>query len=149
MKKISLLKDCFSKETISGKSDKDEMIIYERNKISHIGMTILTGVFVLYAILSDTFNLPSNSQYILMCIGIVNYIMLITYCKKGIVKHQGAVSAFIWSILTLPLSIVNLLLDKIIQGKIYGIIAVIAIIIVALILYFICNIIYKKSFDED
>jgi uncharacterized membrane protein len=59
------------------------------------------------------------------------------------------VSSFIWSILTLPLSIVNLFLDKFIQGKIYGIIAVIAIIIVALILYFICNTIYKKSFDED
>jgi hypothetical protein len=149
MKKISLLKDCFSKETRSGKSDKDEMIIYERNKISHVGMTILTGVFVLYGILSEKFDLHSDSQYICMCIGIVNYIMLITYCKKGIVKHFGAVSSFIWSILTLPLSIVNLFLDKFIQGKIYGIIAVITMIIVALILYFICNIIYKKSFDED
>lgn len=153
MKKISLLKDCFSKDAFKGKSDKDEMIIYERNKITFIGMNTLTFVLIAFggvsSSLPDIFNFNDILLWINIILGAVHYSMLIAYCKKGIVKHSFAFGSFLWSIILLPIYTVDLFLDKIIQGKIYGIIEVIVIIIVALMLYFICNIIYKKSFDED
>ena len=179
MKKISLLKDCVSKESFRKKPNNDEMILYERNKITYTGMNILiillVGFFFLDTIfdifydlidflnfyLGNIFNFSLDYTFnfndidfndiglcIYIIIGAVNYSMLIAYCKKGIVKHSAALASFIWSILTLPLSIVKLLLGKILQENIFLTVQPIAIIIVALILYFICNTIYKKSFDE-
>ena len=176
MKKISLLKDCVSKEAFREKPNKDEMILYERNKITYTGMNILILLLVVFGLLDtifDIFNIHINFfnfllgnifnfsldytfnindidfRDIVLCIdmiiGAVNYSMLIAYCKKGIVKHSAALTSFLWSIVTLPLAIVELFLGKILQEKVQPI----AIIIIALLLYFICNTIYKKSFDED
>ncbi len=147
--KISLLKDCFSKETFEGKADTDEMIISERNKISYAGMAVLTALLFVFGILADTFDIGGISQYISMTIGIVNYGMLIGFCKKGIVKHATALTAFIWSVITLPLSIVNLFLDKIIEGKIYVIVQPIAIVVITISLYVACNVVYKNALKEE
>lgn len=147
--KISLLKDCFSKETFEGKADTDEMIISERNKIGYTGMTVLTTLLFVFGILADTFDISGVSNYISMAIGIVNYGMLIGFCKKGIVKHAAALTAFIWSVITLPISIVNLFLDKIVEGKIYVIVQPIAIIVIAISLYVVCNAVHKNALKEE
>ncbi len=147
--KISLLKDCFSKETFDAKTDTDEMIISERNKISYVGMMALMCLLFVFGILADTFDINGISHCISMFIGIVNYGMLIAFCRKGIVKHHASLTAFIWSIITLPLSIVNMFLDKIIKGKIYVIVSPITIIVVAISLYVVCDFIYKKALNED
>ena len=180
MKKISLLKDCVSKESFRKKPNNDEMIIYETNKITYTGMNILILLLVVFCVLDaifgifnyiiDFFNFLLDNIFnfsldytfnindidfrdiklcIHMIIGAVNYSMLIAYCKKGIVKHGAALGSFLWSIIALPLAIVELFLGKILQENIFYRVQPIAIIIIALLLYFICNTIYKKSFDED
>jgi len=148
--KVSLLKDCFSVDTFSGKAEKDEMIIFERNKVSYVGMTALMGILVVFGIWADTVNLRGGiSQYISMAIGVVNYGMLITFCYKGIVKHLAALNALLWSVVTLPLSIVSAFLDKIVEGEIYVRVQSIAIVAVAIFLYIVSDFIYKKSSKED
>lgn len=154
--KVSLLKDCISADTFSGKAEKDEMIIFERNKVSYGGMNALMCILLVFGIWADIVDLRGCiSQYICMAIGIVNYGMLITFCYKGIVKHHAAFNAFIWSFFTLPLSIVNLFLDKIVVGKIYVIVLPIEIVLlivfvaVVIFLYIVSDFIYKKSSKED
>lgn len=147
--KNGLLKDCFYMQIFDKKTDSDEMITHERNKISYVGMIVLTGLLFFFGILADTFDVGRISQGISIAIGIVNYGMLIAYCRKGIVKHPAALTTFIWSILTLPLSITNIFLDKIVEGKIYAIIQPIAVIVIVILLYVVSNLIYKKALDED
>lgn len=146
--KNNLLKDCFSKEILEEKTENDEMIIAERNKVSYVGMTALIGLLFSFGILADTFDITEVSSYISLAIGVVNYGMLIYFCTKGIVKHLAALSAFVWSVITLPLSIVNTFLDIIITGKTYVIVSPIAIIVVAMLLYTVANLIYKKALCE-
>ncbi len=145
--KVSLIKDIFSKESFS--SSTDERILSERNNISDRGMTALIALLVIFGLLSDIFNIGRVSQYILMIIGVVNYGMLIAYCKKGIVKHGSAVTVFIWSILTLPFAIVNQFLDMFVQGKMYVIIQPILTIAIPVLLYVVGSIIYKKAMREE
>ncbi len=145
--KVSLIKDIFSKESFS--SNTDERIISERNKISDAGITVLIALLVIFGYLSDIFNIGQVSQYISMIIGVVNYGMLIAYCQKGIVKHGSAVMAFIWSILTLPLSIVNQFLGMFVQGEMFRIIQPIVTIIIPILLYVVSSIVYKKAMKEE
>jgi|GEM_PF-5888577 len=147
--KTSLLKDCFSAEAFSEKSNKDEMIIFERNKISYVGMTSLMGILLVFGILAERFSLKEISQYISAVIGIVNYGMLIAFCFKGIVKHSAATTAFIWSIITLPMSIVNLFLDMFVREKLYSIVSPVSIIVIAVLLYVVSDFIYKRASRED
>ncbi len=151
--KTSLLKTLFSKSTLNGKAEKDEMIIYERNKITHCGFTILTGIMVFCGIIADTLDIildfKLTSQHILLIIGSVSFGMLVAFCKKGVVNHQFAWVTFLWGVLTLPLAINNVFLDMIVTGKVYAIVSPIVIIVLIFIAYEICNIIYKRSQKED
>ena len=155
MKKISLLKDCFSKETFNRKAT-DEMVQSETNKIYFMGMTTLLGLLMIFGLLADIFDINSylNCPFyitlsIFAIIGVVNYGMFIAFCKKGIVKHLGAWATLVWSLFTFPISIVTLFLPIIVPVNLLTITKLIAMVFIALILYFICNAIYKKSFDED
>ncbi|MBQ5883395.1 MAG: hypothetical protein IIW72_02590, partial [Clostridia bacterium] len=101
VKKVSLLRDVFSVEIFSKQIqeiDKDEMIIYERNKLSYTGMNILSILLVVYAICADTFDLTKNiSTSIFFILGITNYFMLIGFCKTGVVKHTQAQNSLIYT----------------------------------------------------
>ena len=77
-----LFKDCFSKESFTGKAEKDEMVLYERNKISYVGMTVLTGLLFIFGVFADSLDLRGVSQYISAIIGMVNFGMLIVFCNK-------------------------------------------------------------------
>ncbi len=147
--KVSLIKDIFSKETFDPNTNFDERIISEKNKISDVGMSALISLLVIFGIFSDVFNIGRVSQYLSMIIGVVNYGMLIAYCKKGIVKHSSVVMVFIWSMFTLPLAIVNQFLDMFVQGKMYAIFQLIIIVAVPVLLYAVINIIYKRSMKEE
>ena len=58
-----LFKDCFSKESFTGKAEKDEMVLYERNKISYVGMTVLTGLLFIFGVFADSLDLRGVSQF--------------------------------------------------------------------------------------
>ena len=147
--KTNLLKDCFSKESFAQKTENDEMISAVRNKISYCGLTVLTALVMLFGILADTLDLGFISHYISMAIGAVNYGMLIAFCKKGVVGHSAAFTAFIWSIITLPLSITNAFLDKIVEGMTFAIVQPIVIILIIAALYAVSNAVYKKAVAEE
>ncbi len=147
--KTSLLKDCFSKEVFAQKTENDEMIIAVRNKISYCGLTILTALIFILGILADTFDIKLVSQYLSMAIGAVNYGMLIAFCKKGVVGHSAAFTAFLWSMIPLPLSITNAFLDKIVEGMTFAIVQPIVIILIAIALYAVSNAVYKKAVAEE
>ena len=147
--KTNLLKDCFSKESFAQKTENDEMISAVRNKISYCGLTVLTTLVMLLGILADTLDLGFISHYISMAIGAVNYGMLIAFCKKGVVGHSSAATAFIWSIIALPLSITNAFLDKIVTGITFAIVQPIVIILIIAALYAVSNAVYKKAVGEE
>ena len=87
VKKVNLLRDVFSYPLKSSeKIEKDEMIVHERNKITYTGFTALTAIIILFGIFADTFDWEQMiSLSILTLVGLVKYIMLIAFCKKGIV----------------------------------------------------------------
>ncbi|MBR3918758.1 MAG: hypothetical protein IKJ59_08490 [Clostridia bacterium] len=146
---LRLFKDCFSKESFTGKAEKDEMVLYERNKISYVGMTVLTCLITLFGFFADSLELRGVSQYISAIVGIVNYGMLIVFCNKIILKHSMACISFIWSIFTLPMAIVNLFLDKIIRGEIFLIIQPIAIVLIVIVMYAVADVIYIRALKKS
>ena len=146
---LRLFKDCFSKESFTGKAEKDEMVLYERNKISYVGMTVLTCLMTLFGFLADSLELRGVSQYISAIVGIVNYGMLIVFCNKIILKHSMACISFIWSIFTLPMAIVNLFLDKIIRGEIFLIIQPIAIVLIVIVMYAVADVVYIRALKKS
>ena len=146
---LRLFKDCFSKESFTGKAGKDEMVLYERNKISYVGMTVLTCLITLFGFFADSLELRGVSQYISAIVGIVNYGMLIVFCNKIILKHSMACISFIWSIFTLPMAIVNLFLDKIIRGEIFLIIQPIAIVLIVIVMYAVADVIYIRALKKS
>ena len=146
---LRLFRDCFSKESFTGKAEKDEMVLYERNKISYVGMTVLTCLMTLFGFLADSLELRGVSQYISAIVGIVNYGMLIVFCNKIILKHSMACISFIWSIFTLPMAIVNLFLDKIIRGEIFLIIQPIAIVLIVIVMYAVADVIYIRALKKS
>ncbi len=151
-KKVSLLRDVFSYPLKSSeKIEKDEMIVHERNKITYTGLTVLITSIVIFSILADTFNLGEKTLFsvpVLSLVGLVKYIMLILFCKKGIVKHAEAWNSLIFGILTFPCMFVCFILTPFEENKFYSIIQPTLIIILAILLYQIANIIYKKSQRE-
>lgn len=146
---LRLFRDCFSKESFSGKTEKDEMVLYERNKISYVGMTVLTCLITLFGFFADSLELRGVSQYISAIVGIVNYGMLIVFCNKIILKHSMACISFIWSIFTLPMAIVNLFLDKIIRGEIFLIIQPIAIVLIVIVMYAVADVVYIRALKKS
>lgn len=151
VKKVSLLRDVFSFDPFSKSSEKiekDEMIVHERNKTAFTGFLSLSVLIVIYAIFSSFFDLKYISDSLYLILSIINYGMLIIFCKKGIVKHSLAWSGLIFGILTLPGYSTILILKPFEEHKFYGLIMPILTIILAILLYQIANIVYKKSQKE-
>ncbi len=148
VKKVSLLRDVFSFDPFSKsgeKIEKDEMIVHERNKTAFTGFLSLSVLIVIYAIFSSFFDLKYISDSLYLILSIVNYGMLIIFCKKGIVKHTLAWTGLIFGILTLPGYSTMLILKPFEEHKYYALFMIILIIIFAILLYQIANIVYKKS----
>ena len=147
-KKVSLLRDILSIDLFSKKAwenDKDEMITYERNKLSYTGMNILSILLVVYSICADTFDFTKNiSTSIFFILGITNYFMLIGFCKTGVVKHTQAQNSLIYTLITLPATFATLIHIPFTEYK-YGVLVMILAIPFAILLYQIANIVYKKS----
>lgn len=148
VKKVSLLRDVFSVEMFSKKIqeiDKDEMIMYERNKLSYTGMNISTILLVIYGMLADFFDISEYiSTSIFFILGIANYYMLIGFCKSGVVKHSQAQTSLIYTLITLPCAF-GLLINIPFSEYKYGGATFILSIPFAILLYQIANIVYKKS----
>jgi len=151
-KKVSLLRDILSIDLFSKKAwenDKDEMITYERNKLSYTGMNILSILLVVYSICADTFDLTKNiSTSIFFILGITNYFMLIGFCKTGVVKHTQAQNSLIYTLITLPATFATLIHIPFTEYK-YGVLVMILAIPFAILLYQIANIVYKKSQKDE
>ncbi len=151
-KKISLLREIFSYNLFnSEKIEKDEMIVHERNKITYTGLTILIAAIIIFSIFADIFSL---GEKILLClpvlslVGLVKYIMLIAFCKKGIVKHAESWSSLLFGVFTLPVSFVCLALTPFGKSDFYIYVQPALIIFLIVLLYQIANIVYKKSQKE-
>lgn len=151
VKKVSLLRDVFSVEMFSKQIqeiDKDEMIIYERNKLSYTGMNILSILLVVYGLCADTFDISKYiGTSIFFILGITNYFMLIGFCKTGVVKHSQAQTSLIYTLITLPSAFATLIHIPFGEYKYGGLVMILAIPFVIL-LYQIANTIYKKSQKE-
>lgn len=147
--KKSLLKEIFSEETFNANNEKDERISAERNKIMYSGMTVLTLILVIVGILSDIFKFTINCSLLFIIIGIVNFIMLLCFCKNNVVNQTSTFTSFIWSIITLPFSIYNLFLDKVITNLgVFVIIQPILVVLTIIFVYEIANIFYKVNNKE-
>ncbi len=148
VKKVSLLRDIFSIDLFSKRAqeiDKDEMVIYERNKLSFLGMTTTTCLLTIYALCADFFDITKHiGTTIFFILGITNYIMLIGFCKTGVVKHMQAQTSLIWTLITLPCTFGTLINIPFSEYK-YGAATFILVIPFAILLYQIANIVYKKS----
>ena len=148
VKKVSLLRDVFSVEMFSKQIqeiDKDEMIIYERNKLSYTGMNILSILLVVYGLCADTFDISKYiGTSIFFILGITNYFMLIGFCKTGVVKHSQAQTSLIYTLITLPATFATLIHIPFSEYKYGGLVMILAIPF-AILLYQIANIVYKKS----
>lgn len=148
VKKVSLLRDVFSVEMFSKQIqeiDKDEMIIYERNKLSYTGMNILSILLVVYGLCADTFDISKYiGTSIFFILGITNYFMLIGFCKTGVVKHSQAQNSLIYTLITLPSTFATLIHIPFSEYKYGGLVMILAIPF-AILLYQIANIVYKKS----
>ena len=148
VKKVSLLRDVFSVEMFSKQIqeiDKDEMIIYERNKLSYTGMNILSILLVVYGLCADTFDISKYiGTSIFFILGITNYFMLIGFCKTGVVKHSQAQNSLIYTLITLPSTFATLIHIPFSEYKYGGLVMILAIPF-AIVLNQIANIVYKKS----
>ncbi len=147
VKKVSLLRDVFSIEPFSKRAteiDKDEMVIHVRNKLSYLGMTITSCLLTIYAFCADSFKLEHVGISILFILGITNYIMLVGFCKTGVVKHSQAWTALIYSIITLPCTLTGLVYIPFDKYKFGGFVLILAVPF-AITFYQIANTIYKKS----
>ena len=129
--------------------DKDEMIIYERNKLSYTGMNILSILLVVYGLCADTFDISKYiGTSIFFILGITNYFMLIGFCKTGVVKHSQAQTSLIYTLITLPSAFATLIHIPFSEYKYGGLVMILAIPF-AILLYQIANTIYKKSITSD
>ena len=108
---LRLFMDCFYfKESFSRKTEKDERILYERNNVYYIGMYILT-IFIIF-IQGRRYDLFANNidaliDFMMLFLGIVYYIMLLIFCKRGVVKHSSVLLTFCLAMFTIPSEIVN------------------------------------------
>lgn len=157
-KKVSLIKD-INKIQIKRNKDskmeiiKDERIVNENNKIMTNMFELLICVLVFGSIICDTINIKINTHLIFCVIGIVSYIGLILMCKKNIIeRNESAGAFFIWSCITLPFSIFNIIDNSYYQNSDHIEIIIIAELIITLILsillYQIANTIYRKNNKE-
>ena len=124
------------------------MIVHERNKITYSGLTILIIAIIIFSIIADIFNLGEKTLLylpVLTLVGLIKYIMLILFCKKGIVKHAEALSSLIFGIFTLPTSFICIVLTPFIESDYYIYTQPTLIIFLIVLLYQIANILYKKS----
>lgn len=141
---LRLFRDCFSKKAFTGKTDKDEMMIYERNRIYFIGMQILTYILIFgFSNTYDLFvkNIDDAMNYIELIIGIVYYVMLLIFCKRGVVMQSSALITFFWSMTIIPFSIFDML------GSL--LIATIGFVVIFTILYIIADIVYLRALKKS
>ena len=124
-------------------------VIYERNRIYFIGMQILT--FILIYGFSNTYdlfvkNIDDAMNYIELIIGIVYYVMLLIFCKRGVVMQSSALITFFWSMTIIPFSIFDMLLiNK--EGSL--LIAPIGFVVIFTILYIIADIVYLRALKKS
>ena len=146
---LRLFRDCFSKKAFTGKTDKDEMMIYERNRIYFIGMQILTYILIFgFSNTYDLFvkNIDDAMNYIELIIGIVYYVMLLIFCKRGVVMQSSALITFFWSMTIIPFKIFDMLLiNK--EGSL--LIAPIGFVVIFTILYIIADIVYLRALKKS
>lgn len=144
--KISLWKDVMSNANKGPKANTDERVILENNKIMGAAYLVLASVFVIFCILFDTFNLQIRTWHIFSIIGITSYISFIILCKKAIIKdNYSSITMFMWGFITLPFSILNILLPIMKNGYLMIIALIILCIFVPLIMYYMAQKIYIKS----
>ena len=152
VKKVSLLREIFSYSLFnSEKIEKDEMIVHERNKITYTGLTILIAAIIIFSIFADIFSLGEKTLLVLpvlSLVGLVKYIMLIAFCKKGIVTHAESWSSLLFGVFTLPVSFICLALTPFAKSDFYIYLQPALIILLIILLYQIANTIYKKSQKE-
>ena len=86
---------------------------------------------------------------VLSLVGLVKYIMLIAFCKKGIVRHAESWSSLLFGVFTLPTSFICLALTPFAKSDFYIYLQPTLIILLIIVLYQIANIVYKKSQKED
>ena len=147
--KISLANDIFN--SIKIKKQKDERIEAEKNKGFCMGYNVLVLILIVFAIINDTFDFKIESSYISLVIGIISYVILLFFCKRvAITDNDGSFVIFIWSILNLPISIINISMDilALINRPLIFLSIPIGI-IVAVIMYFIANTVYQKAMSSD
>ena len=151
-KKVSLLREIFSYNLFnSEKIENDEMIVHERNKITYTGLTILIATIIIFSIFADIFSLGEKTLLVLpvlSLVGLVKYIMLIAFCKKGIVRHAESWSSLLFGVFTLPVSLICLALTPFAKSDFYIYLQPALIILLIIVLYQIANIVYKKSQKE-
>jgi len=140
--KISLLKDLESSMSLAFDKDKqknrDERVIKEKNEIVCEGLCALVSILTIFALISNIAEFGITIWHIMIVIGIVEYGMLIAFCKKCLIKdNEMFFTVFIGSILTLPASIFNhtTWMDK----------SPFIFVILMIVLYQIANIIYKRA----
>ena len=157
-KKVSLIKDINKIQIKKNKDSKleiirDERIVNENNKIMSDMFNLLICILVFGSIICDTINVKINTHIIFIVIGTVSYIGLILMCKKNIIEgNEYSGTFFIWSFITLPLSIFNIIDNSYYQNSDNIEIVVIAelsiTLILSIILYQIANAIYRKNNKE-
>lgn len=147
--KISLAKDIFN--SIKTKNQKDERVEAEANRAFCRGYNALICIFVIATIINDTFTINISSTHMMITIGVISYIILLSFCKNvAIYDNDGAFGVFIWSIFTLPTAIIVILMDiPVFQNAPIILITFPIGIALALIMYFIANTIYKKAMTAD
>lgn len=157
-KKVSLIKDINKIQIKKNKDSKleiirDERIVNENNKIMSDMFNLLICILVFGSIICDTINVKINTHIIFIVIGTVSYIGLILMCKKNIIEgNEYSGTFFIWSFITLPLSIFNIIDNSYYKNSENIEIVVIAelsiTLILSIILYQIANAIYRKNNKE-
>lgn len=157
-KTISLINDMRKGIATNDKKEtiRDERVIKETNKIMAVAFNILVFVMVLTSITFGIIHIDSReySSVIFSAIGIISYVSLIIMCKKNIIENnEYVISFFIWGIITMPISLYNILSDFIYRNiydnkelmTFYLVISIIGVIIFGFILYEIANKIYKNA----
>ncbi len=155
---LRLFKDCFSKESFSRKTEKDERILYERNNVYYIGMYILT-LFIIF-IQGRRYDLFANNidvliDFMMLSLGIVYYIMLLIFCKRGVVKLSSALLTFCFAMSTIPAEIVNFCLTMFtdsseIVSRVDSIVLIpIVFVSTFTILYIIADIVYLRALKKS
>ena len=91
-------------------------------------------------------NIDDAMNCIELIIGIVYYVMLLIFCKRGVVMQSSALITFFWSMTIIPFSIFDMLLiNK--EGSL--LIPPIGFVVIFTILYIIADIVYLRALKKS